>query len=63
MTADAADVAFFGSNPIDPESRDDYFDSVYHAAAVVGLNTSALIELAIVDRPVYTVLLPEFHDN
>lgn len=63
VTADAADVTFFGSNPIDPESRDDYFDSMYHAAAVVGLNTSALIESAIVDRPVYTVLLPELHDN
>jgi hypothetical protein len=57
------DVAWFGSNPIDAESRADYFDSLFHAAAVVGLNTSALIEAAIVDRPVYTVLLPQFHDN
>ena len=36
---------------------------MYHAAAVVGLNTSALVESAIVDRPVFTVLLPEFRDN
>ena len=53
----------FGSTPLDAEARADYFDSMYHAAAVVGLNTSALIESAIVDRPVYTVLLPEFREN
>ena len=45
------------------ESRADYFDSLYHAAAVVGLNTSALVEAAIVDRPVFTMLLPEFREN
>jgi len=48
---------------VDPDSRADYFDSMYHAAAIVGLNTSAMVESAIVDRPVYTVLLPEFRDN
>lgn len=53
----------FGSNPLAAAARADYFDSLYHAAAVVGLNTSALIEAAIVDRPVYTILLPEFRDN
>jgi hypothetical protein len=56
-------VSVFGSAPLELEARADYFDSMYHAAAVVGLNTSALIESAIVDRLVYTVLLPEFHDN
>jgi hypothetical protein len=56
-------VAFWGSNPVDPESRADYFDSMYHAAAVVGLNTSALVEAAIVDRPVFTILLPEFRES
>jgi hypothetical protein len=29
----------------------------------VGLNTSAMIEAAIFDRPVHTVLLPEFHGS
>jgi hypothetical protein len=58
-----AGVAFYGSNPVDAEARADYFDSMFHAAAVVGLNTSALVESAIVDRPVFTVLLPEFRDN
>jgi hypothetical protein len=56
-------AALWGSNPIDDESRADYFDSLYHSAAVVGLNTSALVEAAIVDRPVFTLLLPQFRDN
>ena len=58
-----AGVAFLGGHPIDQRGRDDYFDSMYHAAAVVGLNTSALIECAIVDRPVLTMLLPEFRES
>ena len=56
-------VAFRGGHPIDKAGRDEYFDALYHAAAVVGLNTSALIEGAIVDRPVLTLLLPEFREN
>jgi hypothetical protein len=56
-------VVLWGSNPIDAESRADYFDSMFHAGAVIGLNTSALVESAIVDRPVFTLLLPEFRDN
>jgi putative sugar O-methyltransferase len=49
-----------GANPVDEDSRNEYFDSIYHSAGVVGINTSALIESAIVDRPVYTILAPEF---
>ena len=56
-------TAFLGGHPVDERGRDDYFDSMYYAAAVIGLNTSALIEAAIVDRPVLTVVLPEFADN
>jgi hypothetical protein len=52
-----------GDSPVDARSKADYFDSMYHASAVVGLNTSAMIEAAIVGRPVHTVLLPEFRDN
>ncbi|HXD18250.1 MAG TPA: hypothetical protein VN654_14635 [Vicinamibacterales bacterium] len=36
------------------------YDSLYHSTAVVGLNTSAMIEAAIVGRPVYTIVAPEF---
>ena len=32
------------------------FDTVYHSAAIVGLNTSAEIEAAIVGRPVFTIV-------
>jgi hypothetical protein len=53
----------YGSNPVDAAGRSEYFDSMYHASAIIGLNTSALIEAAIVDRPVFTILLPEFRDN
>jgi hypothetical protein len=34
------------------------YDTVHHSAAVVGLNTSAEIEAAIVGRPVYTIVDP-----
>ena len=52
-----------GELPTDPQSKTDYFDSLYHADAVVGLNTSAMIEAAILGRPVHTVLLPEFRES
>jgi len=64
--ADGAGVegaTVWGSTPTDEEGRADYFDSLFHSGAVVGLNTSALVEAAIVDRPVFTVLLPEYHEN
>ena len=49
--------------PFDAATKADYFDSMYHGAATVGLNTSALIEAGIIGRPVHTILLPEFYDN
>jgi hypothetical protein len=57
------DVVLFGAHPIDAKSKNDYFDSMYHSAVVVGLNTSAFIEAGCVGRPVHTVLLPEFSDR
>jgi len=56
-------VSLYGSNPKDPESREDYFESLFYSSAVAGLNTSAFIEAAVVGRPVHTVLAPEYHDN
>jgi len=49
-----------GYNPIEPDNRDDFFDSLYHCAAVIGINTSAMIEAGIVGRPVCSLLAPEF---
>ena len=58
-----APVAVWGGNPIDEDRRADYFDSLYHSAAVVGLNTSAFLEAGIVGREVLAVKVPRFHDN
>jgi hypothetical protein len=52
-----------GANPVDVDSRSDFFHSIYFSAAVVGVNTSAQIESAVVGRGVYTVLAPEFKDT
>jgi hypothetical protein len=49
-----------GENPVDEETRAGYFDSIAHAGAVVGLNTSAMIEAAIAARPVLTVIRPGY---
>ncbi len=56
-------VALWGATPVDDTTRGDYFDSLYHSSAVVGLNTSAFIEAGIVGREVLAILAPEFHDN
>jgi hypothetical protein len=52
-----------GDVPDDTRAKNDYFDSMYHASATVGLNTSAMIEAAIVGRPVHTILVPEFQHS
>ena len=48
-------VAVRGRNPIDTDAKDEYFDSLYHADAVVGLVTSAFLEAAVAGRPVLTI--------
>lgn len=44
----------------DEGARRTFFDALYHADAVVGVNTSAFIEAAIVGRPALTPALPQF---
>jgi hypothetical protein len=56
---DAAVWPRAGANPIGLDARRDYFDSMHHAHAVVGVNTSALIESGIVGRPVFSFRVPE----
>jgi len=51
------------SAPMDTVTKSDYFDSMYHSASVVGVNTSALIEAGILGRRVHTILIPEFTEN
>jgi hypothetical protein len=53
----------FGEAPHDERSRDNYFDSLYHSDAVVGINSTAQIESAIVGRPVHTILADEFKET
>jgi hypothetical protein len=61
---DRGPLAFWGGNPIDRQTRDDYFDSLYHSAAVVGINTSAFIEAGIVGREVLAIVPGRtFHDT
>jgi hypothetical protein len=52
-----------GEMPADEAAKTDYFHSLYHGAATVGLNTSAMIEAAILGRCVHTILLPEFEHS
>jgi hypothetical protein len=52
-----------GDNPADDGARAEYYDSIFHSAAVVGINTTAQIESAIVGRGVFTLLAPEFRDT
>jgi hypothetical protein len=49
-----------GEMVVDQEAKADFHDSIHHSAAVVGINTSAMIEAGIVGRPVHTVLEPRF---
>jgi len=59
-------VAIFpqlGANPVTNSSRADFYDSIYHSAAVIGINTSAMIEAAVINRPVLTVQTEQFADT
>ena len=61
--ADIPGAVFFprtGYDPMDEANRADFFDSIHHSTAVVGINTSAMIEAAIIGRPVFSLLAEEF---
>jgi hypothetical protein len=62
-TSSLTDVVVWGGNPVTDQTRADYFDSLAHSAAVVGLNTSAFIEAGIAGRPVLAIVPDEFSDN
>ena len=52
-----------GRMPVEGEAKADFYDSLYHSAAVVGVNTSAMIEAGIVGRRVLAPVVPEFVDS
>ena len=63
------DVSEFGNvavfprgryNPISPENRNDFFDSLYYSRAVVGINTSAMVEAAILGKAVHSIASDDF---
>ncbi len=47
-----------GGFPVTDAAKAEYFDALYYAGAVVGLNTSALIEAAILGKRCFTVRDP-----
>ena len=47
-------------NPVDADERNDFFDSLYYSRAVVGINTSAMVEAAIIGRPVHSIVTDDF---
>jgi hypothetical protein len=46
--------------PFGTDEAADYFDGLSHCSALVGINTSAMIEAAVAGRPVHTIALPEW---
>lgn len=49
-----------GANPIGEEAKSDFYDSMYYCDAVIGVNTSAMIEAGILGKTVLTVLADDF---
>ena len=47
-------------HPVVDNARADLFDTMAHSVAVVGINTTAMIEAAILGKSVLTILVPEF---
>jgi hypothetical protein len=43
-----------------PDTRQYYFESLFHSSAVVGVNTSGIFQAAILDKPCVTVLTEDF---
>lgn len=49
-----------GGFPVTESTRRDYFDALHHAAALVGVNTSALVEASILGKTCFTVRDPSY---
>lgn len=52
-----------GAIPFSGDARTDYQNSIRHSLAVVGINTSAMVEAAIIDRPVMTIADGSYSDT
>ena len=49
-----------GARPVGEEASAGFFDSLFHSDAVVGINTTSMIEAAIVGKSVLTIRAPQF---
>jgi hypothetical protein len=49
-----------GEEPRHEQQKKDYFDSLYHSTAMFGISTTALIEAAILHKPVLTYVSDQF---
>ncbi len=49
-----------GERPVGEEASAGFFDSLFHSEAVVGINSTSMIEAAIVGKSVLTILAPQF---
>ena len=52
-----------GDIPDTPESKQAYYDMLYHCQAVVGVNTSAFLEAAIVDKSCLTIMTDDYRHS
>jgi hypothetical protein len=52
-----------GAVPIRGQSFNDFYDSMIYSVATVGINTSPMIESGILNKPVFTILAPEFKET
>jgi len=49
-----------GETPDIPSARQNYYHSMFYSRAVVGVNTTAMIEAAVVDKPCVTILTERY---
>jgi hypothetical protein len=52
-----------GEYPVTEETKTNFYESVFYSMGVVGVNTTAMIESAIIGKCVFSVLAPEFNDS
>lgn len=52
-----------GDRPDTPNSRQDYYESLYYCEAAVGVNTTAMLVAAIADKPCITIITEHYRDT
>lgn len=49
-----------GEWPDDQQGRQNLFNSLYHSMAVIGINTTAMLEASVIGKPCLTIMTEEF---